>query len=615
MGEQTYIHPRRWLILVAALLAAGYLVCVNDRWFPTPDSALYAGLGRSLAEGGGYVFNGGPDNTVTPGLPVVIAAARWLTGSDGWWLCNLFITASGLAALGFIRASLRRLMGGSERRMGVSPVLRSRDAIASPVPAELSADLATLMLAGSFLFFEHAHYLLTDVPFIALAWAAFYTALRAAGGHVAWLALTIALGAAAITVRAPMVPFLALLAGGLALQSPPHLGPARRRRLAAGVLLAATLTTAAGWFFWGRSMGSLPYVESATQYAAAFSERAAGVAWALSGNMSTLLIGVRDLPGLGTAGWAVALLGLVVLWRRGQRMGLLVLVPYTLLIAVSRRAEIPDRYFLPVAPLILLGLAQGAWSLTMLAARLAARTQRKHHAAQGRSVLPKGEVFFHHRGTENTEKDIGDLNDITNSKPVSNPQRPSLRLCASVVKKNSPLERTERPCNATRTASVVLMVLTAAVILANSVPAVKLGKQLAYLARTDRYDAEAQHGDLGERVTVARLLERELPGDGQFLAERGPGRIVHYVARRTFVPLPLQPGDPLDADAADQFWTFWQTNPDLPIAVLPWPRPPRPGKPPRNPEYAARLLERFGDHRELHRGNTMIVFRREIRGE
>ena len=525
------------MYVVAGVLAVGYVVCVNDKWFPTPDSALYAGLGRSLAEGNGYVFNGVPDNTVTPGLPLVIAAARVLTGGDGWWLCNLFITASGLAALGFIRASLRRLMDGSDRSEPMLAPPQWRSAIASPAPAMLTVDLATLMLAGSFLFFEHAHYLLTDMPFIALAWMALYTALRAMSGHAAWLALTAALSAAAITVRAPMLPFLILLAAGLAFQPLPRRNPSRRRWLAAGVLLAGTLIAAAVWFFWGRSMGSLPYVESASRYASEFFTRATGVAWALSAIMSTLMTGTHDLPWLGAAGWIVSLLGLAMLWRRGQRMGLLVLIPYTIAIAVSRRAGIPDRYFLPVAPFLLLGLAQGAWSLATLVGHLARAN----------------------------------------------------------------------PVKATHAATLTLLILTAALILSNSVRTVKLGKQFAYLAHTDRYETQAQRGDLWDRLQEAEQLARILPEDGLFIAERWTGRIVHYFCHRRFVPLPQLSGEPLDAAAADRFWDFWEQNPDVPVAVLPWPKPSPPGKPPNRPEYAARLTERFANQPELYRGRTTII--------
>ncbi|MCL2700190.1 MAG: hypothetical protein FWE88_00690 [Phycisphaerae bacterium] len=542
---------RRYLFVAAALLAAVYLACVNDRWYPTPDSALYAGLGRSLAEGRGYVFNGGVDNTATPGLPAVIAAARLLTGGDGWWVCNLFITASGLAALLFIRAVLRKLLPAdappSTNSSPSPPTSRLRDTIASPAPAKLSADLATLMLAGSFLFFEHSHYILTDIPLVALAWAAFYAALRATHGHWAWLALAAGLCVAAMTIRAPMAPFLALLATGLVFGplpcgtvregklSSPHAGEtpapraARRRWFAAAVLLAATAVPFAFWYVLGRSIGPLPYVESATRLTAGFFARAGEAAWAQAGVMSTFLIGVPSMPWLGLILWPVALLGLAVLWR-GFWLGLLVLVPYTLFIAVIRAADNPDRFMLPVAPLVYLGLTQGVWSLATAAGHLA-RARRNH-------------------------------------------------------------------------ATTALIVLTAAILLANVVPMAKLVHRMAWLAHTDRYDTEAKRGFVGEHKKVAELLANELPEEGRFLATRGPGRIVYYYSGRPFITPPPHNDGLLGPDDAQELWNLWQANPDIRIAVLPWH-----GRQ-KHHAYTARIAELFASERELHRGNTMIVFER-----
>ena len=72
--------PPRWAVAaLAVVVAAGYLACVHNQWYPTSDSALYVGLGRSLAEGHGYQFNGQPDTYVTPGLPWLYMACLRLS--------------------------------------------------------------------------------------------------------------------------------------------------------------------------------------------------------------------------------------------------------------------------------------------------------------------------------------------------------------------------------------------------------------------------------------------------------------------------------------------------------------------------------------------------------
>ena len=62
--------PRRHVVVAAGLVAVLYLAGVTGSWWPTPDSALYQGLGRSLLHGQGYRFNGqvntvGLDRSVT----------------------------------------------------------------------------------------------------------------------------------------------------------------------------------------------------------------------------------------------------------------------------------------------------------------------------------------------------------------------------------------------------------------------------------------------------------------------------------------------------------------------------------------------------------------------
>ena len=351
---QTNSGPsRRSLLVIAAVVAVAYLACVNGKWYPTPDSALYMGLGRSLATGQGYTFNGHADNTVTPGLPLAIAAGRLVQGGEGLAVTNLLITLLGLAGLAIVWAALRRLTDA------------------------WLATAATVMLAGSTVFFQYSHIILTDVPFITFAYAALYACIRFAKGSWLWLAAAAVLTAIALTIRAPGALFMGLVAVAVAIG--PVVGlPTRRRIIAAAVLLAATLATVGVWYLWGRSVGRVPYQESAAanlgQFGSSLSVRVLAAGRSLAEAMSRFMIGTTDLPWLGAIGWAVTIFGLGVLWRRGLRLGLLVVVPYTIIIVAIIRQEFDERYLLPVLPLILLGLAQGVLAIVQHGAKRHGKT-------------------------------------------------------------------------------------------------------------------------------------------------------------------------------------------------------------------------------------------------
>ena len=134
---------RRRLWLVAAVIAAIYLAGVPARWWPTPDSAMYLGLGRSLAEGEGYRFNGEPCTVVTPGLPWILAGIRTVFG-DGCAAPTVFIVLCALGALVLIYRWVDKLEG---RHVALAVVL------------------ATALTDG---LYHNAHRILTDVPSVTI---------------------------------------------------------------------------------------------------------------------------------------------------------------------------------------------------------------------------------------------------------------------------------------------------------------------------------------------------------------------------------------------------------------------------------------------------------------
>ena len=101
-GPDSAGPARRRLWLVGAIVAAVYLAGVPVQWWPTPDSALYLGLGRSLAEGDGYRFDGEPCTTVTPGLPWILAGIRTVFGG-GYVAPTVFIVLFGFSLRDYSR--------------------------------------------------------------------------------------------------------------------------------------------------------------------------------------------------------------------------------------------------------------------------------------------------------------------------------------------------------------------------------------------------------------------------------------------------------------------------------------------------------------------------------
>lgn len=216
---------RRYVLLAAGVVAAVYLLSVNNAWWPTPDSALYQGLAKSMAQGRGYVFNGQAHTTVTPGLPLILAGLRLAFG-EGYWAANLFMTLCGLGGLLLAWMSLRRLTD------------------------EWTALLTVVACAASYECFHDSHAILTDAPFFLLFWAVTYASLRLLGGGWAWLAPTAVLAALALAVRAPGIIVLGPLAAALLVQRAGAAAGWARRLAAAAVVLVVPLLTAGGCTCW-----------------------------------------------------------------------------------------------------------------------------------------------------------------------------------------------------------------------------------------------------------------------------------------------------------------------------------------------------------------------------
>jgi len=339
---------RWWLAAAGTAVALLYLAGVVNAWWPTPDSALYHGLGRNLMSGRGYVFNGRPYTTVTPGLPVLLGLTEHLAGGDAFWVKNLIICLTGLASLVLAYATLRRMV-------------RPRLAFA-----------AVLASALCYVYYDHSHLILTDAPFALLFWAVAYSARRMLTGSWAWAAAVAALSAVAIMIRLPGLTLLGPLAVAVAVDKPPPSAGARggagRRVVGGGVILIAIVAMAVGVCAVCRCLSGKPspYVTSHLVNLG----RGLGVhVWQLApvllklpettGQLFTGLQGYWIML-LGYPLLAVIVAGMTSLWRRGVRTPAIVLVLSALALILGAGVNASKaRYFMPLEPLIALGLIEG----------------------------------------------------------------------------------------------------------------------------------------------------------------------------------------------------------------------------------------------------------------
>ncbi len=130
---------RWWLFGALALL---YLAATSLVWRVSPDTALYVELGRNLAVGKGYVFQGRPHGLALPGLPYMIAAMFMLFGDYGLEASNALIALFGL---GTLAASYRLFRLHFDRANAV---------------------VLVVLLGVGDTYFRHTLHLLTDIPFL-----------------------------------------------------------------------------------------------------------------------------------------------------------------------------------------------------------------------------------------------------------------------------------------------------------------------------------------------------------------------------------------------------------------------------------------------------------------
>lgn len=136
-----WVDRRRWWLFAAVVLlhAAAY----NGQWRVSPDSALYAELGRNIADGRGFTYHDEPHRWVEPGLPYTIGYSfRWFGRDNFHPLMIAMVACSALALM--LTYALIKLHAGRP-----------------------TAALVTVLLGLNETFFRYGYHLFTDMPFLA----------------------------------------------------------------------------------------------------------------------------------------------------------------------------------------------------------------------------------------------------------------------------------------------------------------------------------------------------------------------------------------------------------------------------------------------------------------
>ena len=330
----------RGLIIACVIVATLYLVAVTNQWWPTPDSALYQSLGRSLAEGRGYTFNGETNVAASPGLPMILAGISCLFGSS-FLVFNLFITLCGLGAIILTYLTLVRM--GNRR----------------------TAILATLLCALSYRFFLNSHKILTDIPFVLVFWAILYCVVRFQTGGWFWLILSVLLCGFAAALRIPGVPLIGCLSAGLIIDRSKL--TVKRTRVIAGIaifaaaaagiialyLLAKSVsTTTPGYLIASSQSNKISLLHYPKQLVIGI--------YNLMMTLSDIFSGQKFAWPVGAPLLVLVSAGIVHAWKQGRRLAASVIVLYPLsMIVVTGAWAIRARYFLPVQALYIYASIEG----------------------------------------------------------------------------------------------------------------------------------------------------------------------------------------------------------------------------------------------------------------
>ena len=347
------LYTRRRLWAVMGIQAVILLTLICTSWYAVPDSALYMGLGRSLAEGQGYLFNHEPHVMVPPLWPVFLSGVT--RASPGSYLAlNITQVVLALACTPMAFGLLRRLYGADIALLGAG------------------------LFALSFALWSAAAKPISDVLFTLLAMAAMWAATWAAAGRPRrWRGVAVA-GAAIAAASLTRVNGLVIAPAAAAGIWLGWRDRGRMQRLAGGV---AVMVLSAGpyvaWKLYIQAQAGTGGDQNIT-YANAVLQRAGGtilglvrvvannLAIEIPMEISNLCMGVSDIPpGVNLLIPALVLIGAFVCIRRRRAVGPVSLVTMIALLCIVPGVRM--RYLLFLMPGIIVYLAIG---LTAVVRRL-----------------------------------------------------------------------------------------------------------------------------------------------------------------------------------------------------------------------------------------------------
>jgi len=343
-------NHRRWLFLAVFLIyAAGF----NGRWRLEPDTALYATIGRYVAEGRGYTHPMGAQAPINPGLPLIFAVNFLIHGYETVWFACAVMWLMAMLGLGLVYRLFLMYCGRP------------------------TAVLLTLMVASAKYFCLYAFELLTDMPFFVGLWLFLngYEGVQRKSCKL-WVSFFLAVLGVLVMALFRSVVVIVFVAGGAAAVWKFLRGPDRTR-------FALLIITALVCLFAVRSLD--PRLRSALEQVP--DERLAmgyvsnlgktlhraltiNVPMFFQDRAPTAFFGIQLAPGTNSLativviGLGVGLMAYNLLW------GLLVLA-----FVLQWLVFLPDvRYFLPIMPLLICGWWRGAlWCERHLPARWSGR--------------------------------------------------------------------------------------------------------------------------------------------------------------------------------------------------------------------------------------------------
>ncbi len=342
--------PRRAWWAVLAVLVVLYAAGVTNHWAVSADASLYLGLGRSLAEGRGMAFSGRQWWTIPPGLPLLVAGCRLLTGQN-LWLLNGLLSAAAVGAVGVASRTVRRVEGWPT-------------ATAVLAAAGLSAYLYTSA--------ARVH---TDVLFTLLVAGGVYAFHRAGRESLCWAAPGAALLLLACLTRVVGGLFVVTAVAGLLLAR--RGAPSRRSLVVAALVAGVAAAAGAVWLFVIRPQadpGVGDYVFQLTQFGARvfyvdyWRDLPRGL-WNLPGAVLGAMTGQEPVFWISVGPALLVGWGLVALARRREWVIVLSTVGCIAMLVLLGGGAVSRRYLLPVMPYLVLALLVGAGALGARLAR------------------------------------------------------------------------------------------------------------------------------------------------------------------------------------------------------------------------------------------------------